>query len=99
MKDLEKYGFRKGFSFENRFDLKNEINGYLISTVDLGIDHSFGTEKPLYYETMIFKKDGSDIDFNDLYCERYSTEEEAIKGHEKAIEYVRKNLVDKGGNE
>lgn len=90
MKDLEKYGFRKGFSFENRFDLKTEVNGYLVSTVDLGINYNFGEGKPLYYETMIFKKDGEDIDYRDLYCERYSTEEEAKIGHNKAIEFAKK---------
>lgn len=88
MKDLEKFGFRKGFSFEDRFDLKTEVNGYLVSTVDLGINHNFGEGKPLYYETMIFKKDGKNIDYSDLYCERYSTEEEAKIGHKKAIEYA-----------
>ena len=88
MKDLEKFGFRKGFSFEDRFDLKTEVNGYLVSTVDLGINYNFGEGKPLYYETMIFKKDGEDIDYSDLYCERYSTEDEAKIGHEKAIKYA-----------
>lgn len=88
MRDLEKYGFRKDFNWETRFDLKTEVNGYLVSTVDLGIDHSFGIGKPLYYETMIFKK-GS---WDDLYCKRYSTEQEAKKGHKKAIEYVKNNF-------
>lgn len=88
MKDLEKYGFREDFDYDNKFHLTDNVNGYYISTVDLGIDHSFGIGKPLYYETMIFKE-GS---WNDLYCKRYSTEKEAIKGHKKAIEYVKNNF-------
>lgn len=77
--------FREGFGIENRFDLKTYVNGYLVSTVDLGIDHSFGIGKPLYYETMIFKE-GS---WDDLYCKRYSTEKEAKKGHKEAVKYVK----------
>lgn len=82
---MSKYGFREDFNYETRLDLKTEVNGYLVSTVDLGIDHSFGNGKPLYYETMIFKK-GS---WSDLYCKRYSTEKEARKGHKEAIKYVK----------
>lgn len=73
--------FREDFDWNNRLDLKTEIDDYLISTVDLGIDHSFGDGKPLYYETMIFKKDS----YLDLYCERYSTEEEAREGHKRIV--------------
>ena len=84
-----KYGFREDFDYNNRFDLKTEINGYLVSTVDLGIDHSFGIGKPLYYETMIFEKDGDNIDFSGIYQQRYSTEEEAQAGHEYAVKLVK----------
>lgn len=91
MEDLIKYGFRKDFNWETRFDLKTEIDDYIISTVDLGIDHSFGIGEPLYYETMIFKK-GS---FNELYCVRYATEKEARKGHKIAIQYVIDNFINK----
>lgn len=90
--DYSKYGFRKDFDWKNRFDLKTEIDNYLISTVDLGIDHSFGVGKPLYYETMIFEKNGDKVDFSGIYQKRYSTEEEAREGHKKAIEYV-KNMI------
>jgi hypothetical protein len=89
-----KYGFREDFNWETRFDLKTEINGYVVSTVDLGLDHSFGIGDPLYYETMIFKKNGDSIDFRDLYCKRYSTEDEAREGHQKAIEYVKNDFND-----
>jgi hypothetical protein len=89
--DLEQYGFRKGFDWETRFDLKTYDGDYLVSTVDLGLNHSF-TEIPLYYETMIFKVENNKINYSDLYCERYTTEEEAREGHEKAIEYVKNEL-------
>ena len=56
-------------------------SGVRVSTVFLGIDHSFppSTEgEPILFETMIFG--GED----DSYQERYSTWEEAEAGHEQA---------------
>lgn len=95
--ELNEYGFRKDFDPNNRFDLKTEINGYVVSTVDLGLDHSFGDGLPLYYETMIFKKDkNGDIDFSgEDYQMRYTTEEQAKEGHKNAIQYVKDKLVNK----
>ena len=55
--DLTKYGYREGFSWENRFNLKTQVGKYEVSTVDLGLNHQFIEElPPLYYETMIFIK-------------------------------------------
>ncbi|MBQ3142324.1 MAG: hypothetical protein IJB82_02330 [Bacilli bacterium] len=99
---LDKYGFRKDFNPKKRLDLKTQVGDYEISTVDLGIDHSFGFGKPLYYETMIFIKADN---FNDRFFskknifenfqERYSTEEEAKLGHQLAIQFVKKKLEGK----
>jgi len=50
-----------------------------VSTIFLGIDHNFGGGKPLVFETMIFGGK------HDLYQERYSTYEEAIEGHKRAV--------------
>lgn len=97
MEDLEKYGYRKGFRWETRFDLKTQIDKYEISTVDLGLNCQFDkTLPPLYYETMIFIK-GNTIEESKenpfgYYQERYATEEEARKGHQKAVEYVKEYL-------
>lgn len=61
------------------------IDGKHVSTVWLGANHSFyGGNKPLVFETLIF--DGSKHDDN--YCERYSTWDEAVKGHKKAVQWV-----------
>lgn len=92
--DLEKAGFRKGFSWDNRFDLKTKVDKYTISTVDLGINHQFNDDlPPLYYETMIFNLENKEEENPfDYYQERYTTEEEAIAGHERAIEYVKNKL-------
>ena len=52
----------------------------LVSTVWLGIDHSFGfSGPPLIFETMIFG--GRE----DQYQVRYSTREEALAGHKHAV--------------
>jgi len=55
-------------------------NGRWVSTVWLGIDHSFGSGPPLIFETMVFS---SKKDMNDLDCDRYSTEAQAKQGHER----------------
>jgi hypothetical protein len=63
---------------------KTELpNGLLVSTVWLGLDHSFGGQgPPLIFETMVF---GGDAAVGE-YQERYSTEQEALEGHQRAIE-------------
>lgn len=82
-----KLGFRKDFDPLNRWQLVTYVKGNRVSTVDLGLDHSFGIGEPLYYETMIFGDDR----FED-YQVRYSTKKEAKKGHKKAIKYVKEKL-------
>lgn len=57
-------------------------NRYWVSTVWLGMDHSFGEGPPLIFESMVFKGE----DFTDQDCERYSTEEEALAGHQVMVE-------------
>lgn len=51
-----------------------------VSTVWLGLDHSFVSGPPVIFETMLFggAQDGE--------CERYSTEAEAIAGHQRWVE-------------
>lgn len=72
--------------FEN-FDkkiVKQETlpNGKWVSTVWLGLDHSFLGGDPLIFETMVFESKGGD----DVDMERYSTEEEALEGHKRMVE-------------
>lgn len=57
--------------------------GKLVSTIWLGLDHSFGSGPPVIFETMVFKlgKDGEMIP-DDIASQRYCTEESALKGHE-----------------
>jgi hypothetical protein len=52
-----------------------EAEGVKISTVFLGLDHSFGGSVPILFETMVFGGE------HDGYQERYATWEEAEAGH------------------
>ena len=62
---------------------KETVCGSEISTVFLGMDHSFGSGKPLLFETMVF--DGP----LDGEMERCSTWDEAEAMHERMVERVR----------
>ena len=65
-------------------------NGNWVSTVWLGLNHSYGGGLPLIFETMVFpNKD----DYGDLDCERYSTEAEAVAGHERMVQKWSAGLV------
>ncbi len=54
-----------------------------VSTVFLGIDHSFNGGAPVLFETMIFGGE------HDQYQERYCTLEEAMIGHERAVSLMK----------
>ena len=52
-----------------------------VSTVWLGLEQGFQDEKPLIFETMVFLKG----EWEDLDMKRYTTEEEALKGHKEMV--------------
>jgi len=61
------------------------IDDKRISTVWLGLDHQWNENgPPLIYETMVFNGDPHEI-----YCKRYSTWQEAEKGHHRAVQWVK----------
>lgn len=63
------------------------VAGYVmfrVSTVFLGINHRWSEGPPLIFETMIFGPEG----WGEEYCERYSTEVQALAGHDQALAYV-----------
>ena len=68
---------------------KDQFNGVSVSTVFLGMDHSFNGGTPVLFETMIF---GGEYD---QYQERYCTWDEAEKGHQIACELVNKIAIDR----
>lgn len=67
---------------------EDTVGDFWVSTIRLSIDHgsSFG-RPPLWYETMVFRqKDGEVTSWSDLYCNRYTTEDEARAGHNRVVE-------------
>ncbi len=70
------------FETANRVVRQEEFNGVKISTVFLGLDHSFGGILPLLFETIIFGGDHS------KYQTRCTTWGEAEKMHEIAVNLV-----------
>ena len=65
-----------GEAFKNNrtvaYDTVDDAN---VSTVFLGLDHSFGHGPPVLFETMIFGGK------HDQYQQRYCTRDEALAGH------------------
>lgn len=96
-KNLEEYGFRKGFDWSKRFKKKTKVGDFEISTVDLGINHQWDESKPpLYYETMIFTNDIKKKNPFAYFQQRYSTEKEAKEEHKKVVQMVKEYI--KNGN-
>lgn len=60
------------------------IGDVFVSTVFLGIDHSYEKKgDPVLWETMIFGGK------HDEYQERYTSHEDALAGHQRAIDLVK----------
>ncbi len=77
--DVDLMTWAQWFEHADRQVAHTEFPGGRVSTVFLGLDHSFGSGPPLLFETMIFggPEDG--------YCDRYTTWAEAEVGHAKAV--------------
>lgn len=71
----------------DRIVAQDQIGDYWVSTVFLGLDHSFGFGKPhvpILFETMVFigeKNDGTQV--------RYATWNEAAEGHAEICKRLR----------
>lgn len=84
---------------ETRRVAATHLNGFWISTVFLGIDHSFGGGRPLWFETMIFRDDENPVDVGEqirqLFTDaqwRYETWAEAAQGHQQIVTIIREGL-------
>ena len=83
VRDLEVWA--KWFEKTDRHLGSDKIGGIHVSTVFLGLDHGFSLDEkapPVLWETMIFGGE------HDGYQERYSSKEEALAGHTRAVEMV-----------
>jgi hypothetical protein len=61
---------------------QEHIDDVFISTVFLGLDHSWNSDIPVLWETMIFGGE------HDQYMDRYSSYEDALEGHQTALNLV-----------
>jgi hypothetical protein len=68
---------------------QDQLPGVLVSTVWLGLDHSFGGTTPLIFETMTFPTAESGLEQEQ---DRYSTEREAREGHARILAAARAAL-------
>jgi len=81
--DLETWA--KWYETASRRVAKTEVSDEVnVSTVFLGLDHSFGDGSPELFETMIFGGE------HDQYQERFETWEQAEAGHNVAVELASK---------
>jgi hypothetical protein len=75
----DEYG-RKMEDWDYKRVARTEIGKVVVSTVWLGLDHNHtGRGPPLIFETMVFGAKEEE------HCERYSTQAEALDGHEAAV--------------
>ena len=63
---------------------QDKVGDVRVSTVFLGLDHAWiGEPSPILWETMIFGGE------HDQYQERYTSHEDALAGHQRAIDLVK----------
>ena len=86
--DLLEWG--RWFETADRHVDLTQIGPLTVSTVFLGLDHSFGEGEPLLFETMIFGAHAED-EAVEGYQDRYPSWAEA--GHARAVEVARQVLA------
>ena len=62
---------------------QEHIDDVYISTVFLGLDHAWNSDIPVLWETMIFGGE------HDQYMDRYTSIEDALEGHQTALNLVK----------
>ena len=70
------FEWARWFETADRTIALTQLDGMRVSTVFLGLDHSFGSGEPLLFETLIFGGP------HDGEGKRYATREQAMVGHE-----------------
>ncbi len=74
----------KWFEEQKRKVADTKIGKVEVSTVFLGIDHGFFSNRIILFETMVFGGK------HNHFCRRYSTWIEAEQGHQDAVDMVKK---------
>jgi len=81
--DMMDWAVSLGDNEYKRID-KDTVGDADVSTVWLGLDHGWGGGAPVIFETMIFGGE------HDQFQDRYTTEEEAVAGHARVVEALRR---------
>lgn len=85
----EYFAWLSGPGEECRIIKQNHVGDIFISTVFLGLDHGFGSDIPILFETMVF---GGVYDQERV---RYATYEEAEQSHKETVEKIRHSIGQK----
>jgi len=88
-KEVSIFEWAKWFEKERdkrRINRTKLSNGTIISTVFVGVDLGFSSDKPLLFESMVFGEEYECM-------ERYSNFDESINGHNKIVKELLKNGV------
>jgi len=86
----EEWVAKMGDEMYKRVALDTFADGTFVSTVWLGLDHGYGTTRPILWETMIF---GPWVGEDEEYQWRYSSEMRARDAHRKIVD-----TIEFGGN-
>lgn len=78
------------FATADRRVARDVIGDTEVSTVFLGLDHSFGSGPPRLFETMIFGGQQAGMAW------RYATWDDAAAGHERIVAALRADQVPEG---
>lgn len=74
---------------DERIITQTKVGSYTVSTMWLGLDHDFlGDGPPIIFETMVFGGDN----WQPFEQDRYSTQGEALAGHEAIVEKLRRHI-------
>ena len=80
---------------KRKLNLKTDIvvdgKKYLLSTVSFDwVDEAIRDFMGYSYETMLFLyKDNNEVNYRDLYCERYDIKEDAVQHHHELVERLK----------
>lgn len=75
----------KWFETANRRVAEDVVNGYVVSTVFLGIDFGMWTVDPMLFETMVFPENS----WSEVGRAHYSSWESAELGHRRFVEEIK----------
>ena len=83
---------RSAEDIESKRVAETTVGKLWVSTVWLGLDHAFMGGPPLIFETMIFPVEGDEVtSWSEEYCDRYSTEDAAKAGHDRAVAWAKEH--------